>query len=68
MASASLTRRRVSTVDEADKKPKEDDPNQSERFARLVRDLESDGHLSPEAEADFDRLAKKVLPVKRRKR
>ncbi len=67
-ASGSPTRRQVSTVVEADKKPKEDDPDQSERFAQLVRDLEAAEKLSPEPEADFDRRVKRVLPVRKRRK
>lgn len=39
------------------RKPKEDDPEQSERFRESVRELEAAGELSPtEAEGMLDRL------------
>lgn len=46
-----------------DKKPKETDPEQSEKFRKAVRDLEAAGELSPTDEADFERVFDRaVLP------
>lgn len=44
-----------------DKKPKETDPEQSEKFRKAVRDLEAAGELSPTDEA-FERVVKRVIP------
>ncbi len=49
------------------KKVQEDDPEQSERFRKSVRDLEAAGELSPtEADEAFDRLVARAVPEKPR--
>jgi hypothetical protein len=45
-----------------EKKPKETDPEQSEKFRKAVRDLEAAGELSPTDDDDFEGAITKIVP------
>ena len=54
----------MSTVSEPKDEAKVDDPEQSERFRKLVEELEAKGELGEES--SFLRLVDRVLPRRRK--